>query len=285
MLLLLFGMASGKVDKGGAALGTCRELWARKEGTYQSVREQLRHDWQAELSRPPPKYAELTRFDPFETSWSCESTERVGGPIGSLRRYVGTGDGPKYMCGLDVLQALGPSCLVYNIGSNNEIGFEYAMANLTRCEVHTFDPTMTKPYIGNEYSHFHKLGLRGGELHSASRGTQASAGQPGRLAARLRSMKQLVSLLGHRRRRIDVLKVDCEGCEWEALMPIFSAMAIRQVSIGQLLVEVHLTDVHIQPGGRGRSRPSRRDLISWFIAAERAGLRIFHKVCACATII
>jgi hypothetical protein len=51
------------------------------------------------------------------------------------------------------------NCLVYSIGSNNQIDFEIAVTKHLGCEIHTFDPTLNKPFIGDAYSSFHPWGL------------------------------------------------------------------------------------------------------------------------------
>ena len=71
--------------------------------------------------------------------------------------------GPKFICGVDVLAAKSNStsdgCLVYSIGSNNQIEFEEATFNHIGCEIHTFDPTLDKPFVGDKYATFHPWGL------------------------------------------------------------------------------------------------------------------------------
>ena len=140
------------------------------------------------------KSAQKTALDIFEPVWSCESKERVGIP-----RYGAFGDGPKFMCGVDQLTE---PCLVLNIGSNNEVSFEKALHEMTRCEIHTFDPTLKKPYIGGEYSHFYDVGLGAVAAPSSSK-------------MKTEPLSKLIQMTGSHNadRRIDVLKVDCEGCE------------------------------------------------------------------------
>ena len=71
------------------------------------------------------------------------------------------GDGPKFVCGVDVLaeRAAREGCLVYSVGSNNDIRFEKAVYDYMKgCEVHTFDPSMgDTPFVGSEYATFHPV--------------------------------------------------------------------------------------------------------------------------------
>ena len=50
-------------------------------------------------------------------------------------------------------------CLLYSIGSNNEIGFEKSIKEFVGCEIHTFDPTLRQAFIGGEYATFHPWAL------------------------------------------------------------------------------------------------------------------------------
>lgn len=79
------------------------------------------------------------------------------------------------------------------MGSNNKIDFEKSVKQFTGCETHTFDFTLKKPFIGDQYAIFHPWGLGlddGGEV--------------------MKSMETIYKELGHQGRTIDVLKIDCE---------------------------------------------------------------------------
>merc|ERR1711865_933083 len=50
-----------------------------------------------------------------------------------------------------------------------------------------------------------------------------------------KSVSQIVSELGHNKRVIDVLKIDCESCEWST----YRSWLDGRIFIRQILVEVH----------------------------------------------
>lgn len=216
---------------------SCKHLWEIKEGSYRRLAAQTLALWQ---QAKPPRSQFL--FDMYEPAWSCESKERVG----SAHRNIAWGDGPKFMCGVDVLNQ---PCLVYSVGSNNDIQFEESMHNLTRCEIHTFDPTLKAPFKGGAISTFHDIGLNGSRPQSF----------------KVAPLLAIIRDLHHDGRRIDVLKIDCEGCEFGGLDPVFEAMRQRNLSVGQLLLEVHA------------SSGSHELLIKLFSSAMSAGLRLFSK--------
>lgn len=67
--------------------------------------------------------------------------------------------------------------------------------------------------------------------------------------------------LGHA--HVDILKIDCEGCEFDAFAGMWPHIENRSVSVGQIQVELHYTDFD-------RIR-------AFFEGAERAGFLTFHK--------
>ena len=108
--------------------------------------------------------------------------------------------GPKFVCGVGILAARSNSstgCLVYSIGSNNQIDFEIAVNSFLGCETHTFDPTLGSPFIGEEYATFHDWGLGkdGDEMSSVGKKWTA------------KSLEHIMQDLRHENRTIDILKV------------------------------------------------------------------------------
>ena len=88
--------------------------------------------------------------------------------------------GPKFVCGVD---AITKPCLVYSIGSDQDYQFEKSVKEIMGCEVFTFDPTLTGPFKGANYSTFY----------------------PERLS-RDNNLQAVMKKLGHDGRHIDILK-------------------------------------------------------------------------------
>ncbi|KAL3798643.1 hypothetical protein ACHAW5_008398 [Stephanodiscus triporus] len=204
-------------------------------------------------------------FDLFEPEATCLSEERFGSE--SEERFVAFGDGPKFVCGVDIIaaKAKAEGCLIYSVGSNNDIRFEKAVhTHMEGCEIHTFDPTLEPDdFIGGEYATFHPWGL-------GTDGGKEGIPMQGRANEGIRkSFKTVMKDLGHEHRTIDILKIDCEGCEYAAMPPLFDLIASEKVSVNQVLIELHKD----QNDREGRAQR----LYDFFLAADHAKFRITHK--------
>eukprot|EP00756_Hemistasia_phaeocysticola_P039276 Hpha_TRINITY_DN16806_c0_g1::TRINITY_DN16806_c0_g1_i1::g.151855::m.151855 len=127
-------------------------------------------------------------------------------------------------------------CTVLAVGARkpSHMGFDFHMARKHRCEVHSFDPFVT---FTNEARvkldsglTFHKVGLAGG-------GGMDAAGN------KFDSLTGIFKLAGGAGGAA-VLKVDCEGCEWEALDQAAGDPAARALlgRVGQISMELHFED-------------------------------------------
>ncbi|KAG7369971.1 methyltransferase domain containing protein [Nitzschia inconspicua] len=198
-------------------------------------------------------------FDLFEPEAVCLMEERFGGL--SDERFVAFGDGPKFVCGVDYLRESykkrNERCLVYSVGSNNNIQFEKAVKDNIGCEIHTFDPTLRTPFRGYDYADFHPWGL-------GKEGEKVRVENRDNVEFTTQSVENVMKQLGHTGRKIDIFKIDCEGCEFEAMPPVFEAITNGTLQIDQLLIEMH-------------ARVSYEVMTDFFEAADRAGFRITHK--------
>ncbi len=58
-------------------------------------------------------------------------------------------------------------------------------------------------------------------------------------------------------------QIDCQGCEYAAMPPLFDLISSGKVSVNQVLIELH--------------RKSPQILYDFFLAADRAKFRLTHK--------
>jgi FkbM family methyltransferase len=140
---------------------------------------------------------------------------------------------------------------VYSFGVGANVAWDVAMIERFGVHVHAFDPTpesiawvarQTLP----ENFHFHDFGIaafngtlnffppkKPGRVHySQERQRFHRADQP-QFAGEVLRLQTIAERLGHR--RIDVLKLDVEGTEFDCIPDLLES----GIEIGQLLVEVH----------------------------------------------
>jgi len=229
-----------------------------EEPDEQWVRRKWRHARQmSKESATRSEFAKLVDLgrwlSRYEPSFGCELKERIGE----------LGDGGKWVCNVDTIKANiqhGEQCLVYSVGSNGQVDFEQSIHHeiSAQCEVHVFDPA--------DWFEF-ELRPNGSlcppsfiQYHPWALGTVEPA----------KSMADIVQELGHTGRKIDLLKIDCEGCEWSTYRGWFA----EGVDIRQILVELHgdLATNELQ----GRPATSN-DIQSFFSFLFEHGYVIFHK--------
>jgi hypothetical protein len=167
------------------------------------------------------------------------------------------GDGGKFICGIKTVGLKGKDCLVYSIGSNYDTSFETSMRKVTQCEMHTFDPTID-PTLLNAVAAQHNFTVHDWGL-GATEGPLAHERHNGTVMP----FPNVLKRLGHENKTIDILKIDCEGCEFTAMQPLFDGCQAKHFGVGQLQVELHGTDF--------------KQIRAFFEAADRCGLMIFHK--------
>lgn len=173
---------------------------------------------------------------------------------------------------------LAADSVVYSFGVGRDLSFDLSMVRRFGCTVHCFDPT---PAAGQWVRTqqlppqivFHAVGLAAYDgmlaFHPPRKKTSAhftpvrryrdDAGQAC-VEAPVQRLTTIMNGLGHR--RIDLLKVDIEGGEYDALRDVMEA----GVPVGQLLVEFHHCYSTI---------PLART-VETVNLLRRSGFRIFH---------
>lgn len=179
-------------------------------------------------------------------------------PLPAVR--LGSGDGGKVICDPDRLRA--DECLVYSIGSAANYKFEESVHRWNKkCEIHTFDHTYDGEKAPKYVTH-HQIGL-----------AEANNSNP-----MLQSLDAIVKDLGHMDRRINLLKVDCDGCEFS----IYENFYHDGIQLEQIVMEVHFNKTLNQKRQEGLMINMRKN--GWVIVHKEVNTAYWlHADCCTAT--
>lgn len=137
-----------------------------------------------------------------------------------------------------------PTCVVASVGIGLDWHFDVA-AEAAGCEVHSFDPTKdlasrhhadarTFKTEGRRIS-FHKVGLGTSTTYSGEYGKRG--------LTRVMHLDEMLDTFVGPGRDVTVLKVDCEGCEWEELLHLVTNAPTTFCRVSNALqFEVHFTE-------------------------------------------
>jgi FkbM family methyltransferase len=143
---------------------------------------------------------------------------------------------------------LSANSIVYSCGVGQDISFDCQLIDHFGVSVHAFDPTpQCIAWIAEQECprgfHFHPFGIAAEDgtielhapanidddiSHSAVRSSEAES-----VSVPVRRIKSIMDELGHD--RIDLLKMDIEGCEYQVLESLLE----DRLTVKQLLVEFH----------------------------------------------
>jgi len=139
----------------------------------------------------------------------------------------------------------GPPCTVFSIGVGGDWDFEERALRLG-CVVHSYDPTIALrakhqaaaraiSAANGGRLHFHYMGL-GSSI--AYNGSYVNGAAPG--LSEVRQLDALFKAHAPRHAAIDVLKIDCEGCEYEAFNHLVKSAPRLLCRVRQLSIELHV---------------------------------------------
>ncbi|XP_069129207.1 probable methyltransferase-like protein 24 [Argopecten irradians] len=117
------------------------------------------------------------------------------------------------------------SCLVYSFGVANDWTFDDEVSRVYGCEVHSFDPSIgLKDHKRSDKITFHNLGL-----------WEKPKGKRGKWD--MMNMAEIIEMLGHKGKIIDILKMDIEAMEFGVISSMVTSGVLK--NIRQLDFEFH----------------------------------------------
>lgn len=144
-----------------------------------------------------------------------------------------------------------PASVVYSFGVGDNVAWDLEMIRQFGCTVHAFDPTpasiawVSRQSLPPQFV-FHDDGIAGfdgelpfypprraGSTHFSQERRSGLFSRQEPVLGRVRRLATIMQSLGHR--RIDVLKLDVEGSEFEAVPDMLDS----GIRVEQLLVEIH----------------------------------------------
>lgn len=189
------------------------------------------------------RFSNLFWASQFEPEFTCQHEFRLGK----------LGDGGKWIC--DPHRIPKESCLVYSIGSNGKFQFEEEVLERVSksCEVHTFD--IAKQNRGKSFAE--EAEKRGVYFHHWGIGAREETGP------HLKTFKDIMVALHHEQKTVDVMKIDCEKCEYKQFREWLQDWEELGMTVRQVMLEIHNSDL---PG-----------VVDLFKAFQNYGYVMFHK--------
>jgi len=197
---------------------------------------------------PPQHGAFYTLWDFFIPAFSC--------PFPVWRVGI-MGDGGKWVCGVErVINQ--KKCVIYSMGVESQSSFEAEILRTSdSCIVYGFDFSVTQwgPELRNDpilspRAKFHPYKIGGVDRHDAS--------------PKEYTLKGIMEENNHE--FINILKVDIEGSEFEALIAVIDSFKGEPLPFGQLQLEIHFNWAGMH---------TFKQFLTWWEKLEAAGLRPF----------
>eukprot|EP00536_Pseudo-nitzschia_multiseries_P008360 jgi/Psemu1/305669/fgenesh1_kg.211_\ len=193
------------------------------------------------------RYSNWFWSENFEPEFTCPHEFRLGK----------LGDGGKWVCDPHriIRNNKDGKCVIYSIGSNGNYEFEVeSLEHISKdCEIHTFDIVATgrnKDFAVEANKHgvkFHNWGL----------------GPPRPKFDNMKTFKEIIVDLKHQQSTLDIVKIDCEGCEYEQYQQWLDDWKEMGVTVRQILLEIHKS--HLP------------NIVNIFNEFQKAGYVMFHK--------
>lgn len=153
----------------------------------------------------------------------CQTHVVLGGTTNKKQQV----DGDKVIC-VKPGPGLQHPCIVYSFGTANDWSFDEAVHSKFGCQVFSFDPSMgVDDHMHGNGIWFYNMGI--GEFNVNVKKNQIW---------KIRTLDNILEMLGHRNKTIDVLKMDIEGAEYVVIEDLLEKGLLKLVN--HLCIEIHL---------------------------------------------
>ena len=197
-------------------------------------------------------------WDFFPPMFNCPLRERFG-------KFS---EGGKVLCNFAAV-ATDKNCVVFSFGVRDDISFEVDLMKRSHCKIFAFDPSVQslpdgsqsmKSCNGQSAIHFNSVGIGAVSTTSIDEKTQF----------KLSNLADLMSQVNVE--KIDLLKMDIEGGEWEVFRQLSSSGILRNVD--QLSIELHFKQSKTNNAGKNSGI---HEVFDFFAAVEKSGLLAFSS--------
>ena len=210
------------------SLGLYRDIAGRRWADLRDKAREARR--QSSPPADPSSFAVAKDFyEQYKPEFSCPNEKLVGdgaggsawvicNPQGLPGAYKARPVNKKRKGGLLGFRNAKQGCLIYTSKRTSTLGFETALMKSFRgsdtCDIHVFAPGEISDTSRNNANTQSNIYLHNWGLKGSSVPTNPGSGQ-------FKTFRETVKELGHTDRDIDLMVLDCVGCEWDVMKDLF----------------------------------------------------------------
>lgn len=152
-------------------------------------------------------------------------------------RDFGSGWGGKRLCDFDSVGEGKPNCVFVSFGISSDYSFDTDLSTQKNCRGFAADPTIVHPsQLSTSLVTFHNIGANLLQMNSEQMSAESEW-----WSTSIPALKKFLKL-----DKINVLKMDCEGCEYALARDILQEEPNFFDHVDQFSFEVHLTKVWME---------------------------------------